>query len=116
MRTGWIDLPEKYMHALVSMMKDNGELKKLRVIGTSMAPTIQKGATIELTNEIDNLAVGDIVFININHFTTHRLIDVVEEKGKTYYITKGDAIKEKTEKIELKDIIGKVIGYENPRL
>lgn len=64
----------------------------------SMEPTINKGDLIigKVTNDIDyEYKVGDIVTFpieidGIQTFNTHRIVEVIEDDGITYYKTRGD--------------------------
>ncbi len=70
----------------------------LNVASYSMEPTINKGDLIfsEVTNDIGyEYKVGDIVTFpieidGIETFNTHRIIEVIEDNGITYYKTQGD--------------------------
>lgn len=67
--------------------------KPFIVLSGSMESDIHKGDLI-FTKEINpvNLATGDIIAFRDaeNTITTHRIIDIVENDGQTYFITKGD--------------------------
>lgn len=64
----------------------------------SMEPTINKGDLIicEVTNDIGyEYEVGDIVTFPIDidgvqTYNTHRIVEVIEDDGITYYVTQGD--------------------------
>lgn len=99
----------------IYMLKENEELKRLKVIGHSMEPTIIKGALIELENKFSNVSIGDIItFINKDHLTTHRVINISNKGSKKVYVTKGDYNVFEKEFVYEEDIIGKVINYINP--
>jgi len=67
--------------------------KPFIVLSGSMETKIHVGDLI-ITKEIDpeTLQVGDIIAFRDaeNTVTTHRIIDIVEKDGVTYFITKGD--------------------------
>lgn len=64
----------------------------------SMEPTISKGDLIfaKVTNDFDyEYKVGDVVTFpieiqGVQTFNTHRIIEVIEDNGITYYKTQGD--------------------------
>lgn len=64
----------------------------------SMEPTINKGDLIigKVTNDISyEYEVGDIVTFPIDidgvqTYNTHRIVEVIEDDGITYYVTQGD--------------------------
>lgn len=70
----------------------------LSVASYSMEPTINKGDLIfaEVTNDIGyEYEVGDIVTFpveiqGVQTFNTHRIVEVIEDDGITYYVTQGD--------------------------
>jgi len=68
-------------------------IKPFIVLSGSMEPEIHKGDII-LTKVVDpeSLRVEDVIAFRDaeNTVTTHRIIDIVEESGVEYFITKGD--------------------------
>lgn len=68
-------------------------IKPFIVLSGSMEPEIHKGDII-LTKVVDpeTLRVDDVIAFRDaeNTVTTHRIIDIVEESGVEYFITKGD--------------------------
>ena len=86
----------------------------------SMSPTLQVG-DIALIDEVDisEISEGDIVqYVSYDNVTLilHRLIEIYEDQGKTYYITKGDANDDPDFRpIEENRIIGKSI-FTIPKL
>ncbi len=68
-------------------------IKPFIVLSGSMEPEIHKGDII-LTKIVDpeTLRVDDVIAFRDaeNTVTTHRIIDIVEESGVEYFITKGD--------------------------
>lgn len=67
--------------------------KPFMVLSGSMESDIHKGDLI-LTKETNpaDLAINDVIAFRDaqNTITTHRIIDIVENDGQTYFITKGD--------------------------
>ena len=70
----------------------------MNVASYSMEPTINKGDLIftKVTNDIGyEYKVGDIVTFpieidGIQTYNTHRIVEVIEDDGITYYVTAGD--------------------------
>lgn len=76
-----------------------------RIVSGSMSPTININDIVIIKSQ-DNYKIGDIVTYKIdNEFITHRII-LVEDN---YVITKGDANNVCDDKIDKKNIIGKVV-------
>ena len=67
----------------------------IAVASGSMSPTIKKGDVViieKLDGKFDNLKIDDtIAFRYENIVVVHRLIKIVNEDGKYYFYTKGDA-------------------------
>ena len=70
----------------------------LRVITSSMEPAITENTCIIIRKcPVEELKVGDIItFVSDDpqiqgYYNTHRIHDIVQENGETYYVTKGDA-------------------------
>lgn len=68
-------------------------VKPFMVLSGSMEPEIHKGDII-FTKVVDpeTLAIDDVIAFRdaANTVTTHRIIDIVEDDGVEYFITKGD--------------------------
>ena len=84
------------------------------VLSGSMEPGIHKGDMI-LTKIVDatTLGVNDVIAFKDAEgtVTTHRIIDVVQEKGETYFITKGDNNGSQDRNlVSLSDVKGLYIG------
>ena len=67
-------------------------LKSFVIVSESMESTIMKGDAIFIKKvNQDELKINDIIsFHNKDEIITHRIVKVIEENGKTKYITKGD--------------------------
>ena len=67
-------------------------LKSFIIVSESMESTIMKGDAIFIKKvNQDELKINDIIsFHNKDEIITHRIVKVIEENGKTKYITKGD--------------------------
>lgn len=71
----------------------------LRVLTSSMEPTISENTCIIIKKvPVEDLKVGDVITFTSDDpqiqglYNTHRIQDIVVEKGETLYVTKGDAI------------------------
>ncbi len=70
----------------------------MNVASYSMEPTINKGDLIfcEVTNDIgyeykvDDIVTFPIEIDGIQTYNTHRIVEVIEDDGITYYVTQGD--------------------------
>lgn len=89
-------------------------IKPFIVLSGSMESKIHKGDLI-LTKEIDptKVKIEDVIAFRDaeNTVTTHRVIDIVEKEGESYFITKGDNnTTQDRNLVALKDIEGIYIG------
>ena len=79
---------------LIALISGFFPLYMIGIGSDSMSPTIHKGDAVILkkVNEKENLKKGDIVAYSRGKLIiVHRIKEIKKEKGKTYYITKGDA-------------------------
>ena len=97
----------------LSAFKVPGNIRTLSVLSGSMEPAIGKGSIIIIQPKPD-YQIGDVITIsepsNPKVSLTHRVSDIKTEKGKTAYVTKGDA--NDTPDLELRpksSVLGKVI-------
>ena len=89
------------------------------ILTGSMEPVIYPGDVVLVERYIENLQVGDVIqFSSGNDYVFHRVIEIVEEDGKTFYQTKGDNNSaEDAELVEAQNIKGRMtevvpkIGY-----
>ncbi|MDE6285281.1 MAG: signal peptidase I [Bacilli bacterium] len=84
--------------------------KPFIVLSGSMETEIRKGDLI-ITKEIDptTLKVNDVIAFrdDQNTVTTHRIIEIEDRDGETYFITKGDNNNSQDQKhVELNDVEG----------
>ncbi len=84
--------------------------KPFIVLSGSMETEIYKGDLI-ITKivEPETLKINDIIAFrdSENTVTTHRIINIVEDEGEKYFITKGDSNKSQDENlVEFKDVEG----------
>ena len=97
---------------VVSVLPITGNLKIFVVLSGSMEPEIKTGSVI-VVKPVANYNIGDIITFGKNTKTetptTHRIVEVLNENGKTIYTTKGDANNSTDNaKIAENKIIGKV--------
>lgn len=94
--------------------------KIFTVMSNSMQPVFQEGdLIIDKVIDKDRIELNDIVtFSNANISITHRVVDIQEEEGITYFYTKGDRNNEDSiEKVTYEEIEGilkfriRLIGY-----
>lgn len=111
MRRGWVDLPEEHYRTLIRMISEKRSLTEIVLSGDSMEPTYKLGSILKVKTDIEEINIGDvIVFINKNHLTAHRVIDVwSDNNGAKFYKTRGDAEYAGTEIVSQDDVIAKVI-------
>lgn len=68
--------------------------KSFVILTGSMEPNLMPGDMIFAKSSTkENLKVGDIITFwqnDTSTSTTHRIVDIIEKDGKTYYQTKGD--------------------------
>lgn len=88
--------------------------KPFMVLSGSMETKIRKGDLI-ITKIIDpkTLKIGDVIAFRdaAGTVTTHRIIDMVEERGETYFITKGDNNSSQDQNlVGLNDVEGMYVG------
>lgn len=82
---------------------------QIEIIGKSMEPTYVKGQVLTIIMEDYVLEIGDVItFLNKDHLTTHRIIDILFMDNEIYYITKGDGNLDSREKVSGKLVLGKI--------
>ena len=92
--------------------------KNFIILTGSMEPTLKPG-DIVFVKETTNINEQDIISFKVeNAIVTHRVVEIENENGKNFYITKGDANNTNDQmKIEKNDIKGvylfhiKYLGY-----
>lgn len=88
-----------------------GGYKSFLVQSGSMEPTIMTGDII-IIHQNDQYIKNDVVtFQNLeNRIVTHRIAEIAEKRGRTSFITKGDANRSKDEDtISPSNVLGKVV-------
>lgn len=93
-------------------LKNNIELRIVQ--SGSMEPSIMTGAVVLVVPQ-DEYKVGDIITFGNSSAkvpTTHRIVEIYEEGGQSWFVTKGDANEEAdTAVTPKKDIVGSVFLY-----
>jgi len=102
----------------VSAMNLPGGFKLYTVQSGSMAPSVPVGSVV-VSKLADVYREGDVItFVseeykevkNPKDTTTHRIVEIEEKDGKTFYITKGDANEDiDTEERPKENVLGKVL-------
>jgi|LFRM01.1.fsa_nt_gb signal peptidase len=83
------------------------------VIGGSMSPTFEAGS-LAFVKPVppEEIAAGDIITFhsenNPNNITTHRVREVLDEKGEISFITRGDANDVDDTPVPVGNVIGRV--------
>ena len=84
----WYTAKKKYLDS------DPCRSIEAKVLSNSMVPALTQGERITIKSAIFNCPqVGSIIlfFHHKDHATIYRIVSIVEQAGKTYYRTKGDA-------------------------
>jgi signal peptidase len=98
---------------VLSVFPIKGGYKTFIVLSGSMEPKIHTGSIVIVKPE-NNYQVGDVITFNennkLNTPVTHRIAGIKEDKGESFYTTKGDA-NDSPDLQEVKggEIIGKVL-------
>ena len=97
----------------ISAFKIPGSYKLLTVQSGSMEPSIKLGSVVVVQPAVD-YKTGDVITVsepsNPKTSLTHRIFEVKEKDGKTFYVTKGDANNAPdTEERPKENVIGKVL-------
>ncbi len=94
---------------------EKGKSLRFQAKGWSMRPFIRDGDFI-VVSSVDNSSIktGDVVFYSStgNKVIAHRLIRKYKQKGRTSVFIKGDATLSLPEKIDIKNVLGKVVAIE----
>lgn len=98
---------------LASLLPIPGTIEVKIVKSGSMEPAILTGSIVVVMPE-KTYAVGDIVTFGVDTRreipTTHRIVAIQSENGRSYIQTKGDANEEADPKLTpMSDVIGKVV-------
>jgi signal peptidase I len=98
---------------ILPLLPIKGNYKIMAVLSGSMEPSIKTGGVVFVKPEPDYHA-GDVISFSVaagnKVSTTHRIVEVKTEGGKTTYITKGDANSEADNgEVDKRNVVGKVI-------
>jgi len=106
------------MEVLLELSRDileKGKSVRFQAKGWSMRPFIQDGDFI-VVNPIENSSIktGDVVFYltTENKIIVHRVIRKYKKKGRMTVLIKGDASFSSPEKVEIQNVLGKVVAVE----
>lgn len=99
----------------ISNLKIPGNYRILVVQSGSMEPKIKKMGVVVIKPEKE-YRENDVITVsepaNPKVSLTHRVVDVEEKDGETFYVTKGDANEDAdTEKRPKENVLGKVILF-----
>lgn len=94
------------------------QLNSFVVVSGSMMPTLDVNDLIfTIKEEKDKLQQGSIIsFYQNDHIITHRINNVIEQDGQTYYETKGDNNNDiDDELVQYDDVVGRYL-FKIPKL
>ena len=99
--------------ALLRTSLDEGEQVCVRVSGHCMAPRINDGALITVTNKLPYRAGDAIVFLDHEHqgFIVHRLLGTLRYQHNLLYMTKADSRSTPDALLRPEQVVGKVDGF-----
>ena len=106
--------------ALFRMLKTHSKIigNEITIRGNSMFPTLINGEKVIVDLSAKNVNVGDIILYQQYpaHLTSHRVVKIIDQKGLTFYLTKGDNNSECDPYLVSPDrIIGKIIGKKQQK-
>ncbi len=100
---------------LARYILENDKSVRFQAKGWSMRPFIRDGDFI-LASPIKNSSIktGDVVFYSPtgNKIAVHRIIKKYKKNGKMTVLIKGDACFGSSEKVEIQNVLGKVVAVE----
>jgi len=109
-----------YLIYFIMQIALNTSTPMVVVVSDSMAPNINKGDLLFLQGvDPEDIEVGDVIVYDAHGLwvgapddpIVHRVIDIIEEDDKLYFVTKGDANDHKDkEPVPGNRVLGKVIG------
>ena len=91
--------------------------RPMLVLSGSMSPAIEAGdMIIAKTIKPRDIALGDVITYKINQDTlvTHRVIEIIDDKGKLMFKTKGDANNVDDQSLVAEDQIVGSLGMKIP--
>jgi len=88
-----------------------GGVFRLRVLGSSMFPSIRSGDVISVKPiEPEAISIGDVIFYqNADRFFAHRLVGKNRVNGDPLFITRGDHLPFCEPPISTSQVLGKVV-------
>ncbi len=109
--------PDKENHFLLVSREllAQGKTVRFQAKGWSMQPTIRDGDFVTVSPEgVQSVSIGDIVLVvdAEGKALVHRIIWPVLEGRQHHFLLKGDACVGKPEKVESKNILGRVVLSE----
>jgi hypothetical protein len=107
-------LPPQLLDALVQLLGESGRGGKVRVLGTSMTPTLREGETLEVEFAPGPLRRGDVlVFRQADYLVVHRLLGRARMgDGRPCLRTRGDGRVALDPPLETKRVVGRVVAVE----
>ncbi|MGH9681443.1 MAG: hypothetical protein ACRD4Y_15965, partial [Candidatus Acidiferrales bacterium] len=90
-----------------------GELR-LRVFGTSMAPSLLPGDLISVRRaQISEISIGDVILYSRNaRLFAHRVIARTRNSGQPCLITRGDRLRQDDPQVSSAELLGRVVSVE----
>lgn len=97
---------------VISVFPIAGNYRVMVVQSGSMEPAIKTGSVVAI-RPVTDYQIGDVISFadekSAKMIITHRIVEIKEDAGQKYYITKGDANSEKDfDLVSQKNIVGKV--------
>lgn len=95
----------------------NGNIKEIKLVGSSMLPTISSGTVLKISNNF-KLKVGDIVVVDDTHrpiFVVHRIKSIDRRNNRIVICGDNEDIS-KSMTVDSSQVIAKVIGINNETL
>lgn len=90
-----------------------GELR-LRVLGTSMAPSILPGDLVFIERaELDEISQGEVVlFSRDGRLFVHRVVSATRGSDETFLVTRGDRLRHDDPPVSPSEFLGRVVSIE----
>ena len=83
---------------------------RLRVSGTSMAPTLRPGELVSVKKtEVMEILPGEIVvFARNGRLIAHRVLTKIQSRGGSYLVTRGDRARKSDAPVSSSELVGRV--------
>lgn len=90
---------------------------RLRVSGTSMAPTLCPGELVgvEKTRMTEILPGEIVVFARDGRLIVHRVVTKIQSRGESYLVTRGDRVRKSDSPVSGSEFVGRVTNIERGR-